>query len=176
MDRHMLLVSVLTLSCCISGCKRSTTPPSPASAPASTAAENKQRAALNLRQVKANWYLYGIEFGEEVWKIRSSDPSGAKQIKRDADGGLVWEGDYYYSGATFATIDGTQWEMIQVVYNWVANESGGIKGAANELSVDYVGQNPAVSALLDTIKPTSTNAEKLSVVDQILKMWGIPRL
>jgi len=177
--RRILPGSLLALSCCLFGCKKGATPPTPASAPASTPAENTQRATLGLRQVKKGWHLYKIEFGEEVWAISSSDLREAKRIKRDSNGALVWEADCYYSGAMFTTIDGTSWEMIQVVYHWVPGDSAariGTPAAANELSVDYTGQNPAVAALLDAIKPTSTNAEKLAVVDEILKMWGLSRL
>jgi len=179
MGRYLLLGGIVALGCCGLGCRKHATPPTPASAPASTPAENTQRATLGLRQVKKGWYLYKIEFGEEVWAVSSSDLREAKRIKRDSNGALVWEADCYYSGAMFTTIDGTCSEMIQVVYHWVPGDSAvriGTKAAADELSIDYVGLNPAVSALLDTIKPTSTNAERLGVVDEILKMWGLSRL
>jgi hypothetical protein len=130
-------------------------------------AENAQRATLGLRLVKTNWFLYNVEFGEENWKI---DPAGyeAKKIHRNANGTIVWEEDYYYSGRTFLfpPDKGTDWERVTVHYDYTKSL----------LTVSYVGLDPSVTRLFGDSGPIAQMTNNMSVADEILKKWGFPRL
>jgi hypothetical protein len=135
--------------------------------PAITLTENSNRTVLGLRLVKTNWLLYDVEFGEEKWKI-TPDGYEAKKIYRDSDNKIQWEDDYYYTGRTFRhDPDGPQGsEMLTVHYDYIARS----------LDIRYVGEDSSISGLLTKITPASTISNKLSVADDILSKWGIPRL
>jgi hypothetical protein len=126
--------------------------------------ENQERARLGLRLVSTNWCPYRAEFGEEDWKLASSDSWLAKKVHRNPSGKLAWEEDYYFSRRTFVTPKGQSWEMLTVHYDY---DSGAI-------TVSYIGPDPTVTTLLDRLGPGSTMKEKLLAVDQILKGWGVP--
>jgi hypothetical protein len=150
--------------CASMSCRKAT--PVTGTVPAITMAENSNRAALGLREVKTNWFIYNVEFGEEKWKI-TRDGYEAKKIYRDSDNKIQWEEDYYYTGRTFREFpDSPQgWEMLTVHYDYTTRE----------LNVYYVGIDPAISALMTKITPASTMSNKLSVANDILSKWGIPR-
>ena len=135
--------------------------------PSVTMSENTNRATLGLRQVGTNWCLYSSEFGEENWKI---DPHGyeAKKIHRDSESKIQWEEDYYYSGKTFHRNPDspTTWEILTVHYDYTTKA----------VDIEYVGEDPTVSASFSRITPRSTNKEKFDVADEILGRWGSPRL
>lgn len=57
------------------------------------------------------------------------------------------------------------WEFLAISYSYTNKV----------LDVEYVGDDPAVPALLSQIAPTSTDKEKFSVADEILKRWGMSR-
>jgi hypothetical protein len=133
-----------------------------------TMAENQQRSILGVRTVKTNWYFYSAEFGEENWKIISSDGWQSKKIHRDANGKLIWEEDYYYTGKTFFTFKGQEvWESLNIHYDY----------GAVAFEINYSGQD---TGILDAVKkleePPTTTQEKLSTADEILKRWGMSRL
>ena|SRR2546429_7656519 len=129
-------------------------------------AENQKREKLGLRQVKTIWYLYRTEFGAEDWKLKESDNWGSKRIQRDSSGKLLWEEDYYYSGKTFMTDKGQDWEMLTVHFDY----------GSGAFAVSYVGQDTTMAALLNKVAAHSTATEKLAVADEILKKWGMTRL
>lgn len=156
----------LALLCASVACNRSSTAgyqPSP-----NTMAENPQREKVELRTVKATWHFYRVEFGAEDWKLDAADRWGAKRIQRDSKGNPQWEEDYYHSGKTYRTENGGQdWERITVYYDY----------GPGTLEIHYIGENSAIRAAFDGLKSkASTPAEKLSVVDNTLKAWGLSRL
>lgn len=132
---------------------------------AKLATENEERAKLQLRQIHPDWYLYRREFGADDWKIASSDGL-VKRVQRDTTGKLLWEEDYYYTGRTFSTSEGQQWETLTVHYDY----------GPRKLLVSYVGQDATTSSLVGRANSLATTTEKLSVVEEILRRWGIPRL
>jgi hypothetical protein len=129
--------------------------------------EDLERSRLGLRQIHADWFQYRTEFGAEDWKLRSSDRWLAKKIQRDtATGKPLWEEDYYYTGRTFATPEGQQWEEITVHYEY----------GSRKLLVSYVGQDTATTSAVERANSLPTLNEKLSAVERALEKWGIPRL
>ncbi|MCX8154902.1 MAG: hypothetical protein N3J91_00385 [Verrucomicrobiae bacterium] len=155
----------LTLFFLAVACNRSSTS-SPQPSP-NTMSENPQRERVGLRTVKATWHLYRVQFGAEDWKVASNDYL-AKRIQRDSQGKPQWEEDYYYSGSTYRTENGGQdWERITVHYDY----------GPGTLEVHYIGTNSTIHAAFDGLKSkASTTAEKLSVVDETLKAWGLSRV
>ena len=129
--------------------------------------ESLERSRLGLRQIHTNWFRYRSEFGAEDWKIASSDRWLAKRIQRDtATGKTIWEEDYYYTGRTFVTPEGQQWEEITVHYEY----------GPRKLLVSYVGQDAATTSAVEGANSLPTLTEKLSAVERVLEKWGIPRL
>ena len=133
-----------------------------------TMVENRNRENLGVRTIKAEWYLYRIQFGHEDWKLSSHDRWLAKRVQRDSKEKLLWEEDYYHSGKTFKTANnGTGWESITIHYDY----------RSQTLEVHYIGKNPALIKAFEMLKgKASTQTEKLSVVDTTLKEWGLSRL
>lgn len=156
----LILTAALLYVACNSGSNNN------ASMGNNTIAENQERARLGLRLLGTNWCLYRAEFGEEDWKVASSDGWIAKKIHRDSDGKLVWEEDYYYSGRTFVSPKGQDWEMLTVHYDY----------GSSAITASYIGPNPAITSLFDRHGSGATNAQKVLDIEQILKTWGIPRL
>lgn len=130
------------------------------------ASENEQRVNLGLRVIAPTWCLYRAEFGEEDWKTTSSGASIDKKVHRDKSGKLLWQEDYYFSGKTFVTAKGQDWEMLVVHYDY----------GSGSFTVNYIGQDPAVAGIVAKLIPTSSASEKLLAADNILKKWGKSRL
>ena len=159
-------MALVFIVCAVVSCEESRTPvltPRPA-----LSAENKEREKLGLRLVKTNWFLYSRQFGEENWKLDASAKSWAKKIHLKDNDNVLWEEDYYYSGKTFLfpPDKGETGEMLVIHYDY----------GPSLLEVNYVGQDPDILALMKGISPGSTLSNKLSVADEILKKWNIPRL
>lgn len=144
----------------IASCDRRS--PNSVSPSRNSAHENQERVRIGLRQLKPDWFLYSAEFDEENWKITPSDRI-AKKLHRDKTSKLVWEEDYYYSGQKFVTEKGQDWELIAVHYDY---NSG-------TLAIHYIGQDSAISEMLDKLDSTSAVNEKLLIADQILKKWAV---
>jgi hypothetical protein len=121
---------------------------------------------MGIRQVHPSWHLYKIQFSEEVWTTRPMRGTELKRIHRNQDGDPVWEEDYYYSGRAFTTIDGTIEEHLTIHYSY----------ESDDITLKYAGQDPATEAVLAGLPEKSSNAQKLSAADEILKKWGMPRL
>jgi len=130
------------------------------------ASENQQRAKLGLRMIPPTWCLYSAEFGEENWKSVPPGAGGDKKSHRDKSGKLLWEEDYYFSGKTFVTEKGRNWEMLTVHYDF----------GSDSFTVNYMGQDPATAELVAKLGPASSVSEKLLTADNILKKWGKSRL
>ena len=162
----VVILFAWVIFCVTTSCQKPTT--SAPAIPAITLAENKQRALLGLRLVKTNWFLYGVQFGEEIWKITSHDNYEAKKINRDANGVIQWEEDYYNSGKTFLfpPDKGTDWESITVHYDY----------PTSILTVSYVGLDPSITALFGDTGPIATKTNDMSIADEILRKWSTPRL
>jgi hypothetical protein len=133
-----------------------------------TMSENQRREQLGLRPVGRMWHPYRVEFGAEDWKLDASDKWGAKRIQRDSKGDPQWEEDYYYSGQTYKLENEAQdWEKITVHYDY----------RTGSLEVHYTGMDPVIRASFNDIKSGArTIAEKLSIVDNALRTWGLSRL
>lgn len=104
-------------------------------------------------------------------------------VQRDSRGALLWEQDYYYSGLSYATPKGTDWECLAVNYDY----------ATKRASLDYVGTNAALAALVQTLTLApfgpkdqsgqsthsyvdNSNQETFAVADKVLATWNRTRL
>jgi len=131
-----------------------------------TLKQNEKRQALSLRQIHSNWHLYRTEFGAEDWKLKPTDRYLAKRVQRDAAGNLKWEEDYYYSGATFITPKGQNWEMLTIHFDYTTQT----------VDLAYIGQDSAISDVIKKQNGANTELEeRLATADQILKKWGHSR-
>lgn len=151
--------------CGLSSCNRNSSATSKTASAANVAAESARRTQVPLRQIKASWKFYKAERNEEVW----TSTAGGEEVKRlhRSDKGLLeWEEDYYYSGRTFSTIDGVNWENMVLHFDYLTGQ----------FKLYYVGQSPAVETLMSQLPGSSTNQQTLSIADQILKLWGLSRL
>ena len=142
---------------------------------------NATRARAGIRPIKKEWTFYGREFLAENWK---DGTNLCKMVQRDRSGALVFEEDYYYSGATFLNSKGdTDWEFLSTHYEY----------GSNRVSLGYVGTNAAISALFKNLTLTpiglkdqsgqqasahtgTNNQETLDVADKALAIWGKTRL
>jgi len=152
----------------------STTPPT------DTTQTNAKRAQLRIRPVKREWSFYGREFMAEKWR---EGTNLCKMVQRDKNAALVFEEDYYYSGASYFDSKGDRsMEMLSVKYDYTAGR----------FALGYAGTNDAVSALFGklTLSPfgpsdgsgvqtaahMGTNDEQtLRVADDVLALWGMKR-
>jgi hypothetical protein len=160
------------------GCSRSggfsTVPPK------DTPQTNQARAQIGIRQIKTNWSFYGREFQAEKWK---DSTNLCKVVQRNKTGALLWEEDYYYSGISFDTPKGIQWECFSVHYDYTTKRA----------SLDYVGTNAAISTIIRDLKLTpfgskdqvgqrtqssvgSDDKETFAVADKVLAIWNRSRL
>ena len=101
-------------------------------------------------------------------KIGKASPRAQadKKVHRDKSGKPDWEQDYYFSGKTFVTAKGQDWEMLAVHYDF----------GFGSFTVNYVGQDPATAAMVAKLSPATSASEKLLTADNILKKWGKSRL
>jgi hypothetical protein len=182
--RYCMSARGLTILCLIAwlalgfGCSPSgvlsTTPPT------DTSQANQARVQLGIRPIKSDWIFCGREFQAEKWK---DGTNLCKMVQRDNSGALLWEQDYYYSGLSYPTSKGTDWEFLAVNYDYTTRQA----------SVDYVGTNAAIAALVQnlTLVPLgpkdqsgqrtqshagSSNEETFHVADKVLAMWNRTRL
>jgi len=174
--------NVVFLAACFalsSGCSPSggfsTTPPSDATQ------TNAKREQIGIRPVKGEWSFYGREFMAEKWR---EGTNLCKVVQRDKNAALVFEEDYYYSGASYFDSKGDlELEMLSVKYDY----TGG------RFALDYAGTNGAVFALfgklavspfgpkdaagVQTAAHMGTNDEQtLRVADDVLALWSMKRL
>jgi hypothetical protein len=161
---RLRVFAMLVMLCPALACRKSQTSTTLPSYNINVTAENAQRLKLQVRQVNPAWRSRD-QGNEQSWGA-GTPIFETKRTHRDASGKLEWEEDYYYTGRTFSTLDGTSWEFLMVHYDY----------ATSSFSVDYVGQSPVVLALLGTITSNSKTNEILGVADQILKKWGMSRL
>ena len=175
-DFHLSIVLCwLALS---AGCSQSggfsTVPPN------DTPQSNQARVQLGIRPIKSDWAFYGREFQAEKWQAGTNL---CKVVQRDNRGTLLWEQDYYYSGLSYATSKGTDWEFLAVNYDY----------STKRASLDYIGTNATISVLLQNLTPApfgpkdqfgqrnvshagNSNQEAFSVADKVLAMWNQTRL
>ncbi len=173
---HLCLLVCISFAC---GCSPSggfsTVPPK------DNLQTNATRTKAGIRAIKKEWAFYGREFMAEKWK---DGTNLCKMVQRDKSGALLFEEDYYYSGATFLNAKGdTEWEFLSTHYEY----------SSNRFSLSYVGTNAAISALFKnfTLTPigskdqsgwqasahAGTNDQQtLDVSDKVLAMWGRTRL
>jgi hypothetical protein len=173
---HLCLLVCLCFAC---GCSPSggfsTVPPN------DNMQTNARRAKAGIRPIKKEWTFYGREFLAEKWK---DGTNLCKMVQRDKSGALVWEEDYYYSGATFLNSKGdTEWEFLSTHYDY----------SSNHFSLGYASTNAALSALFTnlTLTPTgpkdqwgqqtsalmgTNDQQTLDVADKALAIWGKARL
>jgi hypothetical protein len=148
--------------------------------PRDTEQTNEIRSKIGIRPIKKQWVFYGREFQADKWK---DGTNLCKMVQRDRSGALLWEQDYYYSGASFPTTKGTEWEFLSVNYDYIAKQA----------SLDYVGTNVAIAILFRnlTLAPFgprdqsgqhtqshvgSNDHETFAVADEVLATWSKPRL
>ncbi len=104
-------------------------------------------------------------------------------VQRDSSRALLWEQDYYYSGMSYATSKGIDWEFLAVSYDYTTKRA----------ALDYVGTNAVIAALTQNLTLTpfgpkdqlgqrtqsrvgSSNQETFAVADKVLAMWNRTRL
>jgi hypothetical protein len=148
--------------------------------PSDTAQSNQTRAQLGIRPIKKEWTFYGREFQAEKWE---DGTNLCKMVQRDTAGALLWEQDYYYSGTSYATAQGTEWEFLSVNYDY----------SSKQASLDYVGTNMAIATLFQNLTLAafgskdefgrrtqshvgSNNQETFAVADKVLAIWSRTRL
>jgi hypothetical protein len=176
--RHLSFVCLVAWLALGFGCSPSggfsTVPPN------DTPQSNQTRVQIGLRPIKSDWTFYGREFQAEKWK---DGTNLCKMVQRDSSGALLWEQDYYYSGLSYATPKGTDWEFLAVNYDY----------AAKQAALDYTGTNAAIAALVQNLtlipfgpkdqfgqrtqsRAGSDNQETFAVADKVLAMWNRTRL
>ncbi len=82
------------------------------------ATTNAAREKSGLRTIEPSWHLYRTEFNAEDWKLSVSSRELAKRVQYDAQGKVIWEEDYYYSGREYHDSDGTGWEHLVLHYDY----------------------------------------------------------
>jgi len=164
---------ILGLGCSRSG-SFSTVPPT------DTPKTNQARAQIGIRQIKTNWSFYGREFHAEKWK---DGTNFCKVVQRGKTGALLWEQDFYYSGVSYATAKGIEWEFFSLNYDYTNKR----------VSLDYVGTNAALAMVMQDLKLVpfgpkdqlgqrtqshvgSNNKETLLLADMLLGTWNRTRL
>jgi hypothetical protein len=176
--RHLNFVSLIAWLAVGSGCSPSggfsTVPPK------DTPQTNQARVQIGIRPIKSDWTFYGREFRAEKWKDVTNL---CKMVQRDSSGAVLWEQDYYYSGASHTTSKGIDWEFLAVNYDY----------STKRAALGYVGTNAAIAALVQnlTLAPFgpkdqlgqstqshvgSSNQETFGVADKVLAMWNRTRL
>jgi hypothetical protein len=176
--RRITYLCLLVCICFGWGCSRSgnfsTVPPK------DIEQTNEARAKIGIRAIKGEWTFYGREFQADKWK---DGTNLCKMVQRDRIGALLWEQDYYYSGASYPTAKGTQWEFLSVNYDY----------SAKQASLDYAGTNAAIATLFQNLAlapfgpkdPSGHHTQShvsrndhdtLAVADKVLAMWSRTRL
>jgi hypothetical protein len=132
---------------------------------------NEVRAKIGLREIQKDWNFYS-EFNAEKWSKKGSDGL-CKMVQRGVRGKMIlWEEDYYYSGGTYTTVDGTFHEFLTIHYDY----------RTDQLCVAYVGGNTKSGSLVGSLPPLlnghagATKDQTFAVADAILKQWGMSRL
>ena len=123
---------------------------------------NRDRMKRLLPVIAENWANYnkGNNSKEAAWDTRlpidSGKPvhSGKKVLY--ASGSLESEEDYYYSGRTFTTIDGTSWEQLTIHYSYTHPDS--------PWTCYYIYRDAPIDEL------------SLSAAEELLNNWGLQRL
>jgi hypothetical protein len=133
---------------------------------------NEVRAKIGLREIQEDWTFYGKQFNADSWK-KNGAIGECKKVQRGVRGKMIlWEEDYYYSGATYTDIDGTGWEFLTIHYDY----------RTDQLCVAYVGINTKSESLVSSLPPLlnghagATKDQTFAVADAILKQWGTSRL
>jgi len=163
---HIVVASFLGfLAFSMLGCSRSGAPPS---STMSSAADNSIRAEAGIRFIKDPWKRLKDQHDSEQWANAKGDL--CKVVQRTSTGSIEWEEDYYLSGRTFTTYDGTFPEMLTVHFSY----------STRAVAVFYRGTNQTIDRMVMPFEnyngtpASSTNA--LSVADQVLALWGMSRL
>lgn len=134
---------------------------------------NRERVKIGLPIIKKSWFFYGKEFDAEKWK-RNDTSLPCKRVQRNFnDGPILWEEDYYYSGAAFREINGgTVQEQLTIHYDY----------QVKKFYLSYIGTNAAMEAKLGGLQLTksgamgNSNEGTLEIADSILLQWQIPRV
>jgi hypothetical protein len=144
--------------------------------PTNIAETNDLRRTLGLRCIKPEeWEYYGTEFRAEKWRLRGvNDP--CKMVQYGDNGSILWEEDYYYSGATYLVPpdNETSWEHLTISYDY----------RKQLLTMGYSGSNESIMSRVDPFTPPNrlidskktSNEELFTVADDILSQWGLKRL
>lgn len=155
-----LMVVHLTL-CLICSCMKEVPPPVIATDIEQT---NQKRQELGIRLIKPTWVLGHAEFGAEDWFLNTNRSSYGKRVQRDSKGQLIWEEDYYHSGKTYHTFDGTGWERVVIHYDY-----------RNGLYfLHYLGTNNVFSKIAEPLCEGSHDRSAIeNAASAILNPWGM---
>ena len=160
-----LLVFILC-SCDGSGPKSSFSRKSPLKS--RIALNNKNRKKIGIREIKNHWYFYGRDFNAETWKPNNKSDYLCKKVQFLQGKKIKWEEDYYYTGKTFKTIDGTSWEKLTIGYDYPPK---------NRIYLYYTGRNSKFEKLVEPFNEGTSNfKEAFRIADTVLKSFGMSRL
>lgn len=142
--------------------------------PADVKQTNEVRRTHGIREISPKWEFYDRENSEEKWHWPRQDGAGhlCKKVMRDAEDRITWEEDYYPSGASFPSTDGTGFESLTIHYDY----------GSKSFSIGYVGIDPMARSVLSGLRSTSAgyvandNEATLKAADAILAMWALSRL
>ena len=123
---------------------------------------NRDRMKRLLPVIAENWVNCNKHNNskEAAWNTGMTDNSGkpvhsGKKVWY-ASGSLEWEEDYYYSGRTFTTIDGTSSEFVTIHYSYTHSDS--------PWTCYYIHGDAPIDEL------------SLSAAEELLRSWGLHRL
>ena len=126
---------------------------------------NQKRREIGLREIKPEWTLYRTEFGAEDWKWGSGATSFCKRVQRGTNTTeIVWEEDYYYSGANYSDMDGTHWESMTIHYDY----------PKKLYFVHYLGMNAVFVKTAEPFRTGTTNIDSAAKASEsILSHWKL---
>lgn len=136
---------------------------------------NAVRKKLGIRLIKPAWTFYGRRSGAEDWA--DGKVGLCKRVQR-AQGAskILWEQDYYYTGATYVPPAdpqaGSVHEVLTISYHY----------GTKRFHVGYGGPDPRINAWMPALDDSEfghmgkTNEETLSVADKALSQLGLQRL
>jgi hypothetical protein len=138
---------------------------------------NPQREKIGLEPLPPGCLAISVDKDFTVWRVPDIKKGGphlstiTPTYNKDS---LLYEVDKYYSGRTFNTNDGNDFEWLEVGYNFVATVMGldTVTGWHCEFNGLFRAEDKK-----DTTVPASTSytttAISLAQADSILKKWGL---
>ena len=162
---HNARFGVVLLTLCLAcSCMKEAAPPI---MPADVEQTNGKRQTIGIRLIKPDWVLGRTEFGAEDWLLNTNRASFCKRVQRDSHSVILWEEDYYPSGKTYTTFDGTCTEELVIHYDY----------GKRLYFLHYLGTNDVSAKIAEPFREGTHDVTALTrVADTILVPWGLSRL